>query len=374
MTEIKPKKTVLKDVKIFKDLEDEIIKTNKCCACGACVAHCSSQSFDVIKMDGYTPKFISDANVDNCKECGICYYICPQTNPLMKQLNQEYRIKDEMGFVKDIVAAKTTDEKIREMGQDGGLVTTILTYLFDNNKIDAAIVSEYDENLRPIPKIIYNKDELLKSSGTRYSISSNILPLKDLYTISEEILEKQHQIFDLNQIRAAFVGTPCQCRAIRKMQLLNISPTHVIKYVLGLFCMENFDYDKLFQLVKKETGEDPQNIAKMNIKKNFFITNKQGKRKEVELKKFDEAVRNHCHECDEFTGRFSDISFGGSGAVQRNSMIVVRSEKGAELMKDLFIDGYINKFTPKKSTISVWKSNKIKLLKKMTNSKIEKSK
>ena len=50
MTEIEPKKTILKDVKIFKDLEDEIIKTNKCCACGACVAYCSSQSFDVIKM------------------------------------------------------------------------------------------------------------------------------------------------------------------------------------------------------------------------------------------------------------------------------------------------------------------------------------
>lgn len=374
MTEIKPKKTVLKDVKIFKDLEEEIIKTNKCCACGACVAHCSSQNFDVIKMEGYTPRFISDANVDKCKECGICYYICPQTNPLMKQLNEEYKIKDEIGFIKDVVAAKTTDEKIREMGQDGGLVTTILTYLFDKNKIDAAIVSEYDENLRPIPKIIYNKDELLKSSGTRYSISSNILPLKDFYTIAEEILEKQHQIFDLNQIRAAFVGTPCQCRAIRKMQLLNISPAHVIKYVLGLFCMENFDYDKLFALVKKETTEDPKNIAKMNIKKNFFITNKENKVYEIELKKFDEAVRNHCLECDEFTGRFSDISFGGSGAVQRNSMVVIRSEKGAELMRDLFIDGYINQFLPKKSTISVWKSNKINLLKRMTTSKINKSK
>ncbi|GAF74613.1 unnamed protein product, partial [marine sediment metagenome] len=86
MTEVKPKKTVLKDVKIFKNLEDEIIKTNKCCACGACVAYCSSQSFDVIKMEGYTPQFITDANVDNCKECGICYYICPQTEPLMKQI------------------------------------------------------------------------------------------------------------------------------------------------------------------------------------------------------------------------------------------------------------------------------------------------
>ncbi len=373
MTEIKPKKTILKDVKNFKNLEEEIINTHLCCVCGACIAYCSSQGFDVIKIENFTPKFISDANVDNCKECGICYYICPQTEPLIKQLNDKYRIKDELGYIRDVLAAKTTDEKIKEMGQDGGLVTTLLMYLFDKNKIDAAIVSEYDEKLQPTPKIIYSKEDLLKSSGTRYSISSNILPLTNLYSIAEEIVEKHHQIYDINQIRMAFVGTPCQCRAVRKMQLLSVSPAHVIKYVFGLFCMENFDYEKLFQLVKKETNEDPIDIAKMNIKKNFFITNKENKVYEVELHKFDDAVRNHCRDCDEFTSRFADISFGGSGAVQQNSMVIMRTEIGEELIKNALIAGYINKFTPKKSTIAEWKTKKIDLFRRMTNNKINKS-
>ena len=43
-------------------------------------------------------------------------------------------------------------------------------YIFDKHEIDGAIVSEYDENLKPIPKIIYNKEDLFKSSGTRYTI------------------------------------------------------------------------------------------------------------------------------------------------------------------------------------------------------------
>jgi coenzyme F420 hydrogenase subunit beta len=372
MTEVEPKKNLLKDVKIFKDLEEEIIKTNKCCACGACVAYCSSQAFDVIKMEEYTPQFISDANVDNCKECGLCYYICPQTDPLMDKINNLYKIKDEMGYVLDILAAKTTDAKIKEVGQDGGLVTTLLMYLFDKNEIDAAIVSEYDDNLKPIPKIIYNKEDLFKSSGTRYTISSNLLPLRDLYVIAEEIVLKQKQIYDINQLRMAFIGTPCQCRAVRKMQLLNISPTHVIKYVFGLFCMENFDYDKLFELVKAETGLEPKDIAKMNIKKNFFITNKTNEIKEVELHKFDPAVRNHCKECDEFTSRFADISFGGSGAVQRNSMIVVRTETGQELITKAIIDGYVEKFVPTKSPIPKWKGSKLDLLKRMTTKKVSK--
>ena len=172
----------------------------------------------------------------------------------------------------------------------------------------------------------------------------------------------------------AFVGTPCQCRAVRKMQLLNISPTHVIKYVFGLFCMENFDHDKLFQLIKRETNEEPTNIAKINIKKNFFITSKENNVYEIELKKFDDAVRNHCHECDEFTSRFADISFGGSGAVQQNSMVLIRTDKGQDLIRDVIIAGYIKKFTPKKSTITKWKASKINLLRNMTNKKINKSK
>ena len=371
MTEVKKKKLV-ENMKIFKDLNAEIISTKKCCACGACVAYCESQGFDVITMDGYTPKFKSDANEANCEECGLCYYICPQTAPLMDKINDLYQSKDEMGNVMNVMAAKTTDAKIREVGQDGGLVTTLLMYLFDKNKIDAAIVSGFDENRKPIPQIVYNKEDLLKASGTRYTISSNLLPLKDLYEVVEKVAEVKHQLYDLNQTRMAFVGTPCQCRAVRKMQLLNISPTHVIKYVFGLFCMENFDYDKLFELVKAETGLAPTDIAKMNIKKNFFITSKANETKEVELHKFDSAVRNHCQECDEFTSRFADISFGGSGAVQQNSMLIVRTEAGEKLMTDAIVAGYVDKFNPKTMSVPEWKNSKLDLLKRMTKNKVNK--
>ena len=360
------------EILTFKNLEDGVINPEECCACGACVAYCSSQNFDVIKMDGYTPKFKTNKSEENCKECGICYYICPQTKPLLRHITEAYQIKDELGPVLDIMGAKTTNETIKEIGQDGGMVTTIFTYLFDKKLIDAAIVSEYDDDLKPVPKIVYNKEELLKSSGTRYSISSNILPLKDLYTIAEEILKKHKEVFDINQLRLAFVGTPCQCRAIRKMHQLKLSAAQAIKYVFGLFCMENFDYDKLFTLVKSETNEIPTDITKMNIKKNFYITNKEKKVYEVELKKFDDAVRSHCHSCDEFTARFSDVSFGGSGAVKQNSMVIVRTEQGQNLIESAIADGYIEKFVPKTMTISEWKGKKLSLLSRMTKSKTNK--
>ncbi|MFW9882192.1 MAG: coenzyme F420 hydrogenase/dehydrogenase beta subunit N-terminal domain-containing protein, partial [Candidatus Thorarchaeota archaeon] len=218
MTESDSKEHIDISIKTFKDINDEIIKTNKCCSCGACIAYCESQNFNVIEMNEYRPSFKSEKNAYNCTECGVCYYICPQTTIFLEKLNDTYNVEDQIGYIIKILAAKTTNTIIAKVGQDGGVVSTILTYLFDKHKIDAAIVSEFDKKFKPIPKIVFNKDDLLKSAGTRYSISPQIIPLKDLYNVTQEILLKK-RVFNIDQLCVAFVGTPCQCKAISKMRL-----------------------------------------------------------------------------------------------------------------------------------------------------------
>ena len=362
----------LKEIKTFKDLEDEVVSSNKCCACGACVAYCEIQGFDVIEMEGYTPKFKSDKNAENCKECGLCFYICPQTEPLTDKLNGLYLIEDELGHISDVISAKTTNAKIKEVGQDGGVVSTILSYLFDTNQIDAAIVSEYDENFQPIPTLIDNKDDLIKSAGTRYSISSNILPLKDLYAMADKLIEEHTNVYDIDQLSLAFVGTPCQCRAISKMKLLNVKPAHVINYVFSLFCFENFDYAKLMEIIKSKTKIEPSQIKKTQIKKNMFVTSKDGKTVEINIKDLDDAVRSHCNECDEFVGRFSDLSFGGSGAPTGYSMIIMRSEKAQNLIDSVISEGLIEKYKIPAEQYLEWKPKKINWFRKMTSFKTKK--
>ena len=357
--------------KTFKDLEKEVIQVNLCCACGACIAYCESQSFNVIEMDDYTPKFKSEKNADNCKECSICYYICPQTSTLSEKLQDSHCIEDEIGHIIKILAAKTTDAAIEKVGQDGGIVSTLLTYLFEYRKIDAAIVSEYNENFEPIPKIIFDKENLLKSAGTRYFISPQILPLKDLYNISLEILNKKH-IIDIDQIRIAFVGTPCQCRALSKMKLLHIKPAHVIKYIISLFCFENFNYKQLYDILKKETKVELKDIQKTWIKKNFFIKTKNNKEIEVNIKTLDPAVRKHCQDCDEFTGKFSDISIGAAGAPKGYSMILVRTEISEKLINSMLSEGYIQQFIVPVDQNIQWKDRKLNWFKKLISLKIKK--
>jgi len=361
-----------KEVKVFKDLFETIIHPGLCCSCGACVAYCESQGFNVIKMDGYTPKYKSPDTVDNCTKCGLCYFICPQTDSILDKINEYYKIENELGHIEDIFAAKTTEKAIAEAGQDGGIVTTMLSYLFDKNKIDAAIVSQYDADLNTVPMIVYEKEDLLKASGTRYSISSQILPLKDLYNISLEIIEKKG-IFDIEQLRLAFVGTPCQTRAIGKMRFLHIKPAHVVKYCISLFCFENFDYDKLYEIIKDETKIDAENIKKTWIKKNFFLKDNKDQEYEIPIKKLDPAVRNHCHTCDEFTGRFSDVSVGASGAPSGYSMIITRNKMGHKLINSLLSQGLIEQYIIHADQTKGWKEKRIAQLKRMVKLKTKKN-
>ena len=369
MTELNFQKIKQNKVKTFEDLENEIIKNNKCCACGACIAYCECQGFNVIEMNGYTPNFKSEKSIENCTKCGVCYYICPQTKVMIKELNNTCHIQDNLGNIIKILAAKTTNSALEKVRQNGGIVSAILTYLFEKHKIDAAIVSEFDQNFKPVPKIIFDKVELFKSAGTRYSISSQIFPLKNFYNISQEFLLK-NEIFDIDQLRMAFIGTPCQCKAVRKMKFLHIKPAHVIKYIIGLFCFENFIYNQLYDILKRETKVAPNKIKKTWIKKNFFFQTSDNRKFEIKIKTLDPAVNKSCYECNDFTGRYTDISVGASGAPEGYSMILIRTDEGEKVINNMLSNGVIEQFiVPFNSTIE-WKNKKLDWYNKLISLKI----
>ncbi|MBN1216386.1 MAG: Coenzyme F420 hydrogenase/dehydrogenase, beta subunit C-terminal domain [Candidatus Lokiarchaeota archaeon] len=352
-------------IKVFTSLNREIIKENLCCSCGACVAYCENQNYDVIKMKNDIPQYKSNDTKKNCILCGVCYNICPQTDTIKTELDQLLGIENEIGPIYKIMIARTLRSLFNEFKQDGGLVSTILEYLFENNKINAAIVSTYDKNLKPIPKIILNKSDLIHSAGTRYSVSPQILPFKELSNLTKRFLKENNNEKKEN-LKLAFVGTPCQVKTIRKMQYFKKIPSQIIKYIIGLFCLENFYYDKFYNLIEREINVKSKDIKRINIKKKVFIKTYNKGNFEIELNKFDSAIRNNCIYCDDFTSKYSDISIGGTGAPEGYSLILIRNQTSKDLFNNMISDHYIvehNDFNDKNYT--EWKENKIKLLKRM---------
>jgi coenzyme F420 hydrogenase subunit beta len=138
------------------------------------------------------------------------------------------------------------------------------------------------------------------------------------------------------------VGTPCQIHTVRKMQVLGVIPSDVIKYYFGLFCMENFSFNDLqLEALGERHGFNPLQIAKVNVKEDFFLYLKDGRVIHIPFEEVDSIARPACLVCPDFSAEYSDISFGGLGSPEGYTTVLIRSEKGKWVYREALNAGYI---------------------------------
>jgi len=135
--------------------------------------------------------------------------------------------------------------------------------------------------------------------------------------------------------RVAFVGTPCQIKAMRKMQTLNIYPSDSVKICFGLFCSGNFNFgekerDKIAQIGEFEW----KNVKKINIKEDLIVHLQSGEAITILLSDLKFIKRPACKYCFDFSAEYADISFGGLGAEEGWTTVIARSPAGAKILQD----------------------------------------
>ena len=334
-------------VKTFQDLITEVHERGICQECGGCVSFCSSADYDVIGLkDPYKPpEYI---NKEKCLECGICYYICPQTHVLDNELNKTYKFTDyfsmPIGFYEDIYSCQATDAEFLKYGTDGGVVNSIINFLIEKKLIDGSIVSKTEAPFSREATFADSKYDLLKASGAKLDISSQLDEIQKFCTYTHSIPELNHYKFK----KLAVVGTPCQIYTMRCMQDLGVIPSQNIEICLGLFCYENFLFDKS-QIAKfeKDFNIKFRDIEKINIKEDLIFRLKGDKIIHVPFNHLNDYMRPACNACGDFTNIYADISFGGLGSPDKYTTVITRTEKGknifsraldAGIIKDLDLD------------------------------------
>jgi len=334
-------------VKTFQDLITEVHERGICQECGGCVSFCSSADYDVIGLkDPYKPpEYI---NKEKCLECGICYYICPQTHVLDNELNKTYKFTDyssmPIGFYEDIYSCQATDAEFLKYGTDGGVVNSIINFLIEKKLIDGSIVSKTEAPFSREATFADSKYDLLKASGAKLDISSQLDEIQKFCTYTHSIPELNHYKFK----KLAVVGTPCQIYTMRCMQDLGVIPSQNIEICLGLFCYENFLFDKS-QITKfeKDFNIKFRDIEKINIKEDLIFRLKGDKIIHVPFNHLNDYMRPACNACGDFTNIYADISFGGLGSPDKYTTVITRTEKGkdifsraldAGIIKDLDLD------------------------------------
>ncbi|MDH5448620.1 MAG: Coenzyme F420 hydrogenase/dehydrogenase, beta subunit C-terminal domain [Candidatus Bathyarchaeota archaeon] len=298
-------------------LEKNVVLTRRCVGCATCVVVCP---FNCLEYNEGQPRLVKE-----CETCGICPQVCPEYDWLWSKAEEfvfgrQRKENEEFGIYRRLVLAQATDKKILEHCQDGGVVTAILTYALQNSIVEGVALSGLAENkpLYPLPKLATTPKEVLENAGTRYSYSPNMLALQ------EGVKQRKKSL--------AFVGTPCQIHAIRKIQMFPLKKySNPLQFTVGLMCTESFTYDGLFEKhLKKNMDLNLNDFEKMNIKGKVLISLKSGEVKSVSLSEAKQYTRESCRLCNDFSAELADISVGGLG-LSGWTFVILRTEKGEKI-------------------------------------------
>jgi coenzyme F420 hydrogenase subunit beta len=317
-------------------LKDAIVDTGMCTYCGACAAVCP---YDIIEFDENGPKLKDECYRNGegaCKD--VCQRVMTDASRLsMNVFNFMAKPPSLIGQYEKIVAARATDSAIREKAQDGGAVTALLTYCFDNGLIDGAVTTA--GFAEPSSHIVTNKEELMDTTGAKYSTIPVMAALKETTDTLKNV---------------AVVGLPCHIYGTRRTQFfggLNVHPIEVgkdgekakipnIPYTIGLFCMENFNHDKLSAYFK-DIGIDMDKIKRLQIHMDEMIVFTDDGDIEISLKDIAGCVSDGCRICRDAVAKVADISAGYMGSSKGWTTLMARNAKGLELLNAAAEAGYI---------------------------------
>jgi len=351
------------DIKSFQDLITEVQRAGFCGRCGGCLSFCSADNLGALTVDqDGTPCF---ADEEKCLRCGICYMICPNTRDLDEELKKRTKWEAPIGSVIDLASAQTTNPMVGERCTDGGVVTSLLLYLLDNHMIDAALVSRSDGPFHRAPLLATTGEEIISAAGSHYDESFHIGELGSYYSTYSPAMYELKRLREGFMNRVAMVGTPCQIHTVRKMQVLKIIPSDVIKYYFGLFCMENFSFNDLqMGPLSKKYGFDLTQVVKVNVKEDFFVYLEDGRVIHIPFEDIDSIARPACLVCPDFSAEYSDISFGGLVSPEGYTTVLIRSEKGKWVYREALSAGYIKerRFSSVQKARSDWMKTNLKVL------------
>ena len=188
-----------------------------CSGCGTCNAVCTKSAISMVVSNmGWLHANIDEAK---CIDCGLCLKVCPKNNVFNDA--KEVSVKKIVGNYINCYIGRSLNKTIYSKAQSGGIVTSLLMYLFKKQMVDAAVVSVMDYG-NGVPttnyKIVTNPNDLLQSQKSIYT------PVDPVSASSN--LKRYESV--------AVVGIPCQIQGFTNLQ--KIGKCKNIKYKIGLIC------------------------------------------------------------------------------------------------------------------------------------------
>mgnify|MGYP001792083415 FL=1 len=273
-----------------------------------------------------------------CSECGLCdtYYVhyvkeaCAFLNQQIKELEAQTHSRsrnldnsDELYFgVQQEMMAARKKEPIPG-AQWTGIVSSIAIEMLENGIVEGVVCVQNtkSDRFQPMPVIARTAEEILAARVNKPTLSPNL-----------SVLE---QIEKSGMKRLLVIGVGCQIQALRAVEKqLGLEKL----YVLGTPCVDNVTRAGL-QKFLETTSKSPDTVVHYEFMQDFRVhfKHEDGSTEMVpffglKTNKLKDVFAPSCMSCFDYVNSLSDIVVGYMGAPFGWQWIVVRNERGKEML------------------------------------------
>ena len=334
-----------------------------CCYCGACAAF-------IPDFKKYSEEeIVWDKGCGGTVSKGFCFSFCPRTFAACRLCEgecprMEYGVCDFspcasspdgriLGYYKEILSARATERGLREVGQDGSVVTAMLYEAVRSGFIDAAVVATRTEDWKVEPFVATTPEEVLLGKGPKYTACPSVLGVWNA--------------MDRGYENIAMVGTGCNIEAVRRLHALHDSSLELdrVKILIGLFGTKAFWHRDLVTFLSEREGIDIRDVERFYVSKGKFMVVTKDKEFSIPTEDMEQCVRDTCKICEDFTPQLADVSAGSAGSPDGWTTLIIRTKVGEELVKASASAGVIE--TKKMSVEGIGKMERLAINKKYGN-------
>jgi len=273
-----------------------------------------------------------------CSECGLCdtYYIhyvkeaCAFLNQQIPQLetkthgrSRDLDNEDDryFGVHQTMMAARKTQPI--EGAQWTGIVSSIAIEMLTSGKVEGVVCVQNtkEDRFGPMPIIARTPEEILAARVNKPTLSPNL-------SVLEEVEKSRMQ-------RLLVIGVGCQIEALRAVEKqLGLEKL----YVLGTPCVDNVTRAGL-QKFLDTTSRSPDTVVHYEFMQDFQVhfKHEDGSIEKVpffglKTNKLKDVFAPSCMSCFDYVNSLADLVVGYMGAPFGWQWIVVRNDRGQEML------------------------------------------
>jgi len=290
-----------------KELYAAVHARDLCCRCGACVNLCPY----LFQVGGRIAPLLDCQLAE-----GRCYHYCPRT---------AVTAASQTAALGTLVLPPAMARAVAPAAgqQYGGTVSALIRFALESGRIDGAVLTAA-AGLQPRSVTVRQAAQIDGCAGSKYTISPTVA----------EFNRSRQEIGG----RLAVVALPCQALALHRMLAYDpAEPAWRVEppaLVIGLFCTWALDQVSFTRILAQRLNG--HTIHRMDIppppSSVFQVFTDNGRVLELPLEVVKPHIVNACHSCPDMTAEASDISIGCVENEQDWNTLLVRTERGAELL------------------------------------------